>query len=324
MKLPQCWQCCWSRRRYSKVSEELELPEDEKVAPSDDATWVVDIGSYGVRSGISVDEDPRSQRCLCGTAKPTLEPAAKRRLLDERSKDGSLVVGDACLGAESLLDIVEPVARTVDWDMLCPLLPQGVAHLMIAAPLGAARPRDLGFKNFSAACVEHAFETLDVSGGVAVVSAAPLPLFAVGATDGNLVYAGHRQTLVTAVHAGYCEPYRTFDTGLVLPDGEVLDRFFPRDGPVAALADLEEPSDTIYVAGGNTFVPGYRARLEADLRHAVSTSSDRPLHFDFAHDASSAWRGAAILADSPQFQSWLAKPDYLEHGAYRAMALFTL
>ncbi|KAJ8611032.1 hypothetical protein CTAYLR_007056 [Chrysophaeum taylorii] len=319
---------CFRGARH-RLEEEEEAAALHEEASSQSATkttttswgvpWVLDVGSFEVRGGWADDDEPSAAwRSLAGKPKPTLSPEARTRLLAQRSNDGNFVCGDACCGVEAILDISKPVGadRVDDYDSLAALLqdrtPRLVDNLVVAAPLGCGRPTDEAFKNFAAAVVDLAFETLDVREGVAVASALPLAMFADGLVDGVAACAGHHRTACAFVASGLAEDYELFDCGgaLVLPDGTDLDPLFPpKRGPTASLArilvDARFDTTALHLSGGAALSRGYAKRLADDL---LLRDRPPPLDLHQSPDAYAAWRGAAILAHSSSDGETWASP----------------
>lgn len=76
-------------------------------------------------------------------------------------------------------------------------------------------------------------------------------------------------------------------------------------------------AQNVLLCGGTAMCPGFKARLERDLRPLVDT------HYDLAvnqgPDAQGmAWQGASVFAASPQFRHVaVTRAQYQEHGAHR-------
>mmetsp|Transcript_13856 Transcript_13856/g.43781 ORF Transcript_13856/g.43781 Transcript_13856/m.43781 type:complete len:368 (+) Transcript_13856:68-1171(+) len=317
-------------------------PEPVESPRSEEPEWtpfVVDVGSYQLRGGWARDEDPSvAFRCVTGRPKPTLGAAATARLLAERSDDGATVAGSQCEGVEALLDVSEPCGAdaVTDWDGLAGLFraatPDDATTLLIAAPLGAGRPDDAPFAKFAADALDHSFETLDRLDAVAVVSAAPLAMFAAGLVEGAALCVGYHRTVAALVTHGAAERCAALPVGGAdrLPDDTALDALFGRPDPLhtallPVLAD-RHPDEiaalaTLHLSGGASFFEAYRPRLQAGLAHHPRLASLRCEH---APDAFAAWRGAAVVGHSPQFTSWITRDDFAEHGPARAASFFTL
>lgn len=308
--------------------------------PLDDwLPWTVDVGSSALRCGWASAIKPHLEcRCAIGRFKPTLDPAILAQVVADRSEDGVTVLGAKLNGVEALLDITECVSadRVDNWDDLAlnmaSIIPQTASSLILAAPLGFGRPSDHSFVNFGAQALDTAFESLEID-CVSVVSAVPLALFGAGVVQGVALCAGHWRTVASIVTDGKADPCHTVHVGGRdrLPDGTCLNSLFDlgdQKCPVDALAavvatrhSLEIDGSPLYLSGGASFFEGYRSRLESDLKNRPRLSS---LQISQASDACAAWRGAAVLGQSPEFYHWASRHDVQEQGAWRIATTFSL
>jgi actin-related protein 6 len=76
------------------------------------------------------------------------------------------------------------------------------------------------------------------------------------------------------------------------------------------------------LTGGNTLLPGFKERLELELRPLVPDEFD--LHVDLVDSPIvAAWKGASLMAASPDFQGWsVTKAEYEEDGTLRCRQRF--
>lgn len=74
------------------------------------------------------------------------------------------------------------------------------------------------------------------------------------------------------------------------------------------------------LAGGVAACPGFRERLEAELRPLVPDDYALGLHLP-EDPASAAWRGAALVGASADYQRLaVSRQQYLQHGAAACLA----
>lgn len=79
---------------------------------------------------------------------------------------------------------------------------------------------------------------------------------------------------------------------------------------------------SVVLTGGNTLLPGFKERLELELRPLVPDEFD--LHVDLVDSPIvAAWKGASLMAASPDFQGWsVTKAEYEEDGTLRCRQRF--
>mmetsp|Transcript_32809 Transcript_32809/g.104636 ORF Transcript_32809/g.104636 Transcript_32809/m.104636 type:complete len:402 (-) Transcript_32809:739-1944(-) len=179
-----------------KESFDLELP---RLGPC-----VFDVGSYYFRFGDASETAPTRWRSMAGRPKPTLSAQVRNALT---LRDDIVVGDDLTEKIRALLDTRPAVSTTddVDWDAFAALTvaaAPGCKAGLFAAPLGVGRPTDKAFAAFAENLLESAMEGPAQLGAVAVASATPLPLFAVGRTRGIALQIGHADTVVANVANG--------------------------------------------------------------------------------------------------------------------------
>ena len=82
-------------------------------------------------------------------------------------------------------------------------------------------------------------------------------------------------------------------------------------------------AQNVLLTGGTSMCPGFKARVEQDLRPLVDVHYDVKVH-QVADAASIAWQGASAFAASPACaQTAVTKTQYQEHGVHRLVELLS-
>ena len=176
-----------------------EIDVVEKLSPTE--VTVIDLGSYYYRFGVASAAAPERWRSTAGRPKRTLSERDRSLLTREK---GGILVGPAALAERALLDMSPLTGEAFDWEAAAAFLSatSGPAAF-VAAPLGVGPPTKRSFATFAESLLEVAFEQASLE-TLAVASATPLPLFALGRTHGLALQVGHRATVCANVTAGVC------------------------------------------------------------------------------------------------------------------------
>ena len=232
---------CDDERAFESVNFQLidrasSSPEKIKQQKRGGPT-VIDVGSYYWRFGDAYSTgSPTRWRSRAGRVKPTL--SEDTRLMFQQD---DIIVGDDKVKSipEALVDLTPVVDHgdasfVEDWDAVTALIlaSKMSAAGLFAAPLGVGRPTDREFTTFAESLLEIAFEGAPAFEAVAISSAMPLPLFAVGRTHGVALQVGHHRSVVANICAGVAknDNYKVFNRSgginalqrFALPDGSAI------------------------------------------------------------------------------------------------------